>query len=170
MAVVHFDGLELFQSDFHLLHDFFDFFCGGFIGAGSSRTVYEFRCDPKYVLKINRSISPNVQFQNINEWDAWINIKHHHPNLAKYLAPIDRISSCGRVLLMRKTTPIKDKQKMPKMIPAFLADTKIQNWGVMDGRIVCHDYANCHIYSKVTTRFIVPKWWSDSYQDNMKLK
>lgn len=171
MAVVSFDGLELFKQDFHLLHDFFDFFCGSWIGSGNSRTVYVYAPDPTYVLKINRKEDGKTAFENINEWDTYHNVMHKSPQLGKFLCPVAQISGCGRILMMKKTTPIKDKQKMPKQIPAFLADTKIQNWGRLpNGKIVCHDYANSHIYSKMTTKLITPEWWSDSYQDKMKLK
>ncbi len=173
MAVVHFDGLELFSKDFHLLHDFFDFFCGSLVGEGNSRSVYEYALDKSYVVKIQRSETGSDvrSFENVHEFDAYFNLSHHHPKLASFLAPTTRISSCGRLLLMRRTTPIGPKQKMPKAIPAFLTDTKIQNWGKLpNGKIVCHDYANNKIFSKINTRMIKPQWWSDSYQNKMNLK
>ena len=172
MAVIHFDGLELFAKDFHLLHDFFDFFCGRHVGSGSSRSVYEFGLEKKYVVKIQRQDDPSVRnFENIHEFDTYFNLLHHHPKLAAFLAPATNISSCGRILMMYQTKPIKDKQKMPKVIPAFLTDTKIQNWGTLpNGKVVCHDYANTTVLSKVNTKLVQPKWWSDSYQDNFKIK
>lgn len=169
--VVSTNGLELFVKDFHLLHDFFDFFCGRFVGAGSSRSVYEFALDKKFVVKIQRQDDDVRQFQNVHEFDMYFNLSKQHPKLAAFLAPATNISSCGRILMMHQTTPIKDKQKMPVVIPAFLADTKIQNWGVLpSGKVVCHDYANSHIFSKINNKMVKPKWWSDSYQNDFKLK
>lgn len=170
--VVSANGLDLFIKDFHLLGDFFDFFCGRWIGSGTSRTVYEFALEKKFVIKIQRQDDENVRcFQNVNEFEAYFNLKHQHPKLAAFLAPATNISSCGRILMMEQTSPIKDKQKMPKSIPAFLSDTKIQNWGILpNGKVVCHDYANTNIFSKINNKMVTPKWWSDSYQDKFKIK
>lgn len=170
MSVVSFSGLHHFAADYHLLGDFFDFFCGAELGEGTSRTVYEFRLDPMYVIKIQRTEKDKTAFQNVSEFDTWTNINGHHKELAKFLAPCWNISSCGRVLLMRKTEKIKDNQRMPKKIPEFLSDTKTQNWGVIEGKVVCHDYANNHVYSKVTTKLVTPKWWSDRHHEVLKIK
>lgn len=157
-ATVHLTFLELFQNDWFLLSDFGDFICGDFIGEGNSRIVYNFKIDDRYVIKIDKG----GHFDNVSEWDLYHNIKHHHPEHLKILAPCHRISSCGRILLQRKTTPVKI-QDLPAQVPDFLVDRKIQNWGKIGKQIVCHDYANHSMYNK-ETKLQDANWWSDSFQ------
>ena len=157
-ASVSTDFMNMFANDWFLLSDFADFFCGDIVGEGTERSVYEFRLDPSMVIKIDRS----RQFSNVSEWDVWTNVSHHYPDYAKYLAPCVHISSCGRVMLQMKTTPV-ERDKLPESIPAFFTDYKIQNWGMLEDRVVCHDYAN-HTFFSNKVGMMSPEWWSDTYQ------
>jgi hypothetical protein len=60
---------------------------------------------------------------------------------------------------MRRTTTIPYGQ-YPKEIPALFTDVKKSNWGMLDGKPVCHDYAFFPIYFVVKgkSKFKKPKW------------
>lgn len=146
--------IDLFKQDSFLLGDFTDFFCGDRIGEGCSRSVYEYRIDTRYVVKIDRT---NL-FNNVAEWDIWQSLKDS--DHGKYLAPCLSLSSCGRVMLQRRTHSIKFSQ-LPDKIPAFFADTKLQNWGRIGKNIVCHDYAN-HAFYAGGNRMVKATWRDDS--------
>lgn len=49
-------------------------------------------------------------------------------------------------MIQRRTTPLREDQK-PKLVPNFLADLKLENWGMYQGRPVVHDYGNHAIYA-----------------------
>lgn len=167
-VVISFDELQMFKDDYCLLSDFFDFFCGKHIGSGESREVYEFRLDEKYVIKIDKMFEPggnNFTFSNVAEWEFYHNVKHHSPKIAEYLAPIMNISKCGKVMMMQKTTPIPNKKVLPKKLPALFTDTKIENWGMIGNKVVCHDYANHRAYAIGSNASLVDaKWWSSNNQ------
>lgn len=143
--------IDMFKEDIFLLGDFADFFCGDVIGQGETRSVYEYKIDPRFVIKIDRGGC----FNNVAEWDIWNNLKNTpHGN---FLAPCISISSCGRIMMQRRTTPAHI-EKMPKSIPSFFTDTKLQNWGRLGNLIVCHDFANHKFYTNI--RMINASWWS----------
>lgn len=157
-AGINLEFLKLFQNDWHLLSDFSDFFVGDLIGQGSERSVYEFRLNKDLVIKIDTG----GNFANVSEWDVWNNVKEDK-QLAAFLAPCRNISSCGRILLQEKTKPVTLKD-VPLEIPDFFSDVKIQNWGWLNKRVVCHDYANHSFFSCKNVKFRKPHWWSDTYQ------
>lgn len=154
-AQVNIDFLKMFNEDWFLLADMADLFIAEFIGAGQSRSVYGYAMDPKYVVKIDRS----GHFNNVAEWDIWNETSDEHQ---RFLAPCLKISQCGRLLIQERTTPVS-LDEMPKEIPGFFTDTKIQNWGRIGDHVVCHDYANHRFYKNPYGK-IRPKWWSDNYQ------
>lgn len=157
-AVVHTIELDLFKNDYLLLGEFIDFFCGRNLGEGQSRIVYDYNPDKKYVIKIDKS----KWFNNIEEYELYTLLKKEHPKSAEFLAPVYQISQGGKIMLQRKTTPIKDFKHFPKKIPAFLSDVKIQNWGILNNKLVCHDYANNKIAEiGYKAPFIKPIFWSD---------
>jgi hypothetical protein len=156
MTTIGLREARLFQEDFNLLGDFFDFFCGELLGEGAFRTVYTYGLNRDWVVKIARVKDTGLgRFDNIAEWDIYQNLKVHHPELLKYLAKPLHISSCGRVMIMERTTPLTDKDKLPKKIPAFLTDIKEDNWGRIGRRIVCHDYGNHNLYKHMNTKLIL---------------
>lgn len=153
----------LFKNDWHLMGDFFDFFFGEHIGDGETRSVYSFQLDKTQVVKIERPHKDSgFLFDNVSEMEMWANINsksHKHLNqYAKFLAPCIRISPCGRFLIQKKTTPVTAKE-LPKMIPYFLADTKLTNWGRIGKNVVCHDYSNHKLYSGITKNKLVKAEW-----------
>lgn len=108
--------------------------CGSLIGEGVARSVYECRHDPKYVVKIE---TVSRSFQNVSEWEAWEWLRG--TKRGNWLAPCLSISPNGLILLQRRVTPMRDSER-PKKIPAFLTDIKTDNFGWLDGRVVCIDY------------------------------
>jgi len=164
-AYVGTDTLDLFKKDWLMLSDFIDMWCGDLIGEGSERLVFVFTLNKKLVVKIDKT---NGAFPNVSEWDLYNNIKNAHPKEAKLLAPCIQISNAGKILLQERTEPLKNGKRLPKMLPSFFADQKIQNWGLLNNRVVCHDYANHRLYKKADVRLVKPEWYSDSVSAPIK--
>lgn len=108
---------------------------GEFLGEGISRKVYVCRFDPTLVVKIESNAR---SFANCFEWEMW-NRVGCGTKFAEYLAPCVDISACGTMLLQKRTYPLQPGQA-PKMMPDFLNDFKYSNYGMLDGKVVCHDY------------------------------
>lgn len=104
------------------------------LGNGVARHVYPYGLDSRLVIKFEREES----HQNVAEWQVWNHVKH--TDLAKWFAPVEFISPCGRILIQRRTQPFETDRKLPDRIPSFFTDTKIDNWGLLKGKPVCHDY------------------------------
>ena len=85
-------------------------------------------------------------------WNDWSADKE----MKSWLAPCEAISPCGTVLLQGRTQPIP-KEHYPKRLPKFFTDTKRSNFGLLEGRIVCHDYGL--VVSEVETRMVRADWW-----------
>lgn len=108
---------------------------GDKLGYGMSRVVYESKLNSTVVFKIEESAR---RFQNIKEWELWNEHKFYKP-VADWLAPCVDISACGSILIQKRTShPIK----WPEKLPTFLTDVKKSNFGLLDGKLVCHDYGN----------------------------
>lgn len=104
------------------------------IGVGAFRNVYTLQGRPDVVLKIEMG---SYDFCNIREFDLWeaaIDAGQSH-----WLAPVLGLSPSGTCLLMARTQPVN---KLPQFIPEWLTDTKPENWGLYEGRVVCHDYGS----------------------------
>jgi hypothetical protein len=78
-------------------------------------------------------------FSNVIEMRFW-NEHEHYKKVADWLAPCEYLSPDGRVLLQRRASVIVDPLLLPSHLPAFLTDLKKENFGIMDGRLVCLDY------------------------------
>lgn len=115
--------------------EFLSFFCGDLIGEGAARAVYECDINPLWVVKFEHSCG---NFQNVFEWDTWNWLKDRSE--AKWLAPCLHISSCGTWLIQAKTDPLPSGYKLPRQLPMFLGDRKRDNFGLLGGKFVAHDY------------------------------
>lgn len=115
-----------------VVEDFIKLFKGDLLGTGSAREVYELATDPTKVLKIEIA---KCSFQNANEWQIWQLVTG--TKLEKYFAPCSMISPCGTVLIMAKTEPLRSKNIV---MPDIITDLKIENFGMLKGKPVCHDY------------------------------
>ena len=118
--------------------EFFETFCGDFIGEGIGRCVFQHAGDPSCVIKIEWV---SRSFQNPLEWDLWTQHSRAKTSVVKWLAPCIRISGSGGVLIQKKVARLPEGFKLPKFVPSVLCnDMKFDNWGLYKGRLVCHDY------------------------------
>lgn len=115
--------------------DLFNLMCGPKLGTGQHREVYECAMDDSRVVKHDHG----TNWSNIEEYKIWC--EYRDTPIGKWLAPVHWISPRGLWLIQSRTKPI-EIGKFPKRIPALFADIKPDNWGLLDGRPVCHDYGN----------------------------
>ena len=134
--------------------EFFRMLVGKFLGRGQFRNVYVLLSDPTKVVKIEER---EQSFSNIKEWEFWQDNKDN-PMIAKWLAPCHYISPSGAVLIQSRCYMVEDK-KLPKMLPSFLTDTKYQNFGMLNGKVVCFDYAT--VVNNLNTKLRNTKWFGD---------
>lgn len=124
------------------------------VGWGSAREVYKMRApQDDCVVKLE---SKSYSFQNVREWNVWETVKE--TKFAKWFAPCVSISPNGSVLIQRKTTPVPSDM-WPEKVPCFLTDLKRANFGMYEGRLVCHDYG-LHLLMEngMTTRLKKANW------------
>lgn len=124
----------------NLAPEFWEFMVGEKIGQGASREVYSMKFDYETVLKVCDG-GPNHFRQNIMEWETWTYVRNEDYNIKKWFAPCIAISPCGRLLLQRRTASL-DPNKIPKELPSFLDDFKLDNFGMLDDRVVARDYGS----------------------------
>ena len=117
----------------NVLEEFASFSLGKWLGGGMSRQVYEHPTDKNKVIKIENSAR---EFQNVIEWEFWQNWQYDK-DVSKWLAPCYSISYNGTFLIMDRTIPLITT---PKYLPTFLTDHKLDNYGMLKGKLVCHDY------------------------------
>jgi hypothetical protein len=116
--------------------DLFELVCGTKLGEGVARQVYRSNLDPSTVLKFETSAG---SFQNILEWETWEAVKF--TPYVKWFTPCVCISSCGTVLVQKFARNVEDIDiAAHSHLPAFFTDIKKDNWGVLDGQLVCRDY------------------------------
>ena len=126
-------------------------------GNGSSRAVFIWPLDESLVLKLETTIT----FQNIIEWETWSALKDTIHS--KWLAPCVWISNSGSALLMKRTQSLIAGKEPKVLIPAWLTDTKRSNYGLLNNKLVCHDYGTNLLLNhgafggKVQMK--KPNWW-----------
>lgn len=133
-----------------LAQDLAHTFLGNVLGSGVAREVYECAHDPQFVVKMENVAQ---SFQNVAEWYVWFDIKD--TKWKKWFAPCQRISPCGTVLIQEKTEPI---DVLPKKVPSFFTDLKRDNWGLLDGQPVCHDYGTMKLINIIVPKMIKATW------------
>ena len=125
------------MSDNAFIHkELFWLTVGRQLGQGMTRNVWTVRNRDDLVIKTEEG---GRSFDNIREWEIW-NAVVGTP-FERCFAPIVNISSCGSVMVMRRTVPPQVKD-LPEWVPVFINDCHYHNFGMLDGRLVCHDYAN----------------------------
>jgi hypothetical protein len=151
------------QASVRVLVETLSMLCGDPIGAGIARAVYAMG---DRVVKIE---SLAGSFQNVIEWETWRNLEH--TEYARYLAPCHRISSSGAALVQSRVTlltPTPDARTQRLVdrcrLPDFLTDFKFNNYGVLNGRIVCCDYGSNLLlnHGAFSSRLRKPKWRADN--------
>lgn len=126
--------------------DIRDMVIGECLGYGSTRAIYVHAMDNNAIVKVENAAQ---SFCNVYEHEVWEHVKY--TDFAKWFAPVRYISSCGTVLVMERTQPIPE-DLLPKEIPAFFTDIKAENFGRLNGRFVCHDYAYHRFIERGMTR------------------
>lgn len=108
---------------------------GDSLGRGMSRTTYRLAIDNTKVIKIENSVN---HFQNVLEWDLWSKFQYDS-KVSQWLTPCRYISDSGTFLIMDYAKDIT-AEELPKLIPQFITDRKIENFGMLNGRVVVRDY------------------------------
>lgn len=126
------------MSNAVVFEDAFNMLCGNKLGEGIHREVFACKLREDLVVKVEND--PRRYFANVFEMRFW-NDNEHCAKIARWLAPCEFLSPDGRVLLQRRIEPLRESDKLPTTLPAFLSDVKRDNFGMLDGRIVCADYA-----------------------------
>lgn len=117
--------------------DAFNLLCGKLLGEGIHRKVFACKLRPDLVVKVEED--DYRYFANVLEQKFWDDNREYKP-VAKWLAPCEYLSPDGRLLLQRRVEPAREKD-LPDKMPSFLTDLKVSNFGWLDGRLVCTDYA-----------------------------
>lgn len=120
---------------------------GALIGKGASRLVFVYVQNPDLVIKVEHLEIGN----NAREAQNFETLQRI--GLASWAAPCWLI---GPNLLMRRTAPADPSIDYPAAVPSMFKDLKFNNWGLLDGRLVCHDYA--HIGLTPTLEMKKAKW------------
>lgn len=136
----------------------FNLICGKKIAGGEFRDVYNCSIDPSLVVKVeDRSKS----FCNAFEMKIWNEFKDVK-SVARWLAPCVDISPCGAIMLQKKVERVHISN-MPKTMPEFLRDFKIENFGMFEGRLVCCDYGG--LTMDLPTKRKKVEWWTHPIGD-----
>jgi hypothetical protein len=121
-----------------VFEDAFNMLCGKKLGEGIHREVFECKLRPELVVKVENDTYR--YFANVQEMKFW-NDHEHYAKVSQWLAPCEFLSPDGRILLQRRASALAYNETMPDKVPAFLSDFKRENYGRIDGRLVCVDYA-----------------------------
>lgn len=127
-------------------------FVGDKIGSGASRDVFDVVHDESIVMKVETS---GRTFHNQTEWLIWREMKAWP--ISDWFAPCVEIDSYGNAMFQKKTEPFKCdrdfKAALMKtrggVIPDVLQDIHYANFGMLDGRVVCHDYGYHGFYEQI---------------------
>lgn len=128
---------------------------GEALGIGVHRKVGVYNLDKSLVIKCAIEC-PNI---NILEYEMWLMVKD--TNLARWFAPCVEISPCG-LFLLQKRVETRPKSEYPKLVPSFFGDMKYANFGWLDGKFVCVDYASfmyTSISHKWNGKLKKADWW-----------
>jgi hypothetical protein len=125
------------MSNAATFEDAFNLLCGNKIGEGIHRSVFYCRLRPELVVKVEAEPAFRY-FANVQEMKLWNDAP---PAMTKWLAPCRYLSPDGRILLQDLANPVPYDHKMPEQMPSFLTDFKRENFGIIDGQLVCVDYA-----------------------------
>lgn len=139
--------------DLNFAHDVLGTLLDDKLGSGVSRDVFSLFGNDKHVAKIERP--GRGYFANILEFTLWNDIKN--TDLVVWFAPCRCISLGGMLLIQDRTEPMHPKH-MPDRIPAFFEDVKLSNWGMLNGKPVCHDYSIHSIIERTSKAMKKANW------------
>jgi|SRR5581483_2835676 len=126
-------------------HDLLKLFLGEKIGSGQFRDVYLLNIDESKVVKVEKGVS----YENFGEYDVWQNVQH--TKWGRWFAPVLWFSNYGSCLIQPRCAPLPATGR-PKRLPDFFADIKSDNWGLLNGRVVCFDYGHHQFYRRGVKR------------------
>lgn len=113
------------------------------IGRGVSREVFSLVGSETLVAKVER---PGLgHWANIMEFRAWNDLKGTW--LEPWLAPCRALSLGGALLIQARTSPLPYSM-YPEKVPDAFTDLKPENFGLFEGRVVCHDYAITNLFER----------------------
>lgn len=120
-----------------------DLFVGKKIGGGASRRVYEMLGHTDKVIKIEHT---GWSFHNQCEWNIWREVKDWP--ISDWFAKCIDIDAIGNCLVQERTQPFysdrefRDALRKTRggILPEVFSDTHYANFGLVDDRVVCHDY------------------------------
>lgn len=135
-----------------------DLLLGKYISSGQYRDVFEYYLDKNYVVKVEKDDTNG--FYNVKEFEMWCLVKDYENNTKDWFADVKAISENGKILIQKRTFE-KDKEP-PKEVPQFFTDLKLENFGWIGNRFVCHDYADCLVrlgYFGFKDKMQKANWW-----------
>lgn len=158
-----YDGgwLDLDKTTRPLMKEFMECFAGKLIATGQDRHVFAHKFDDSLVIKLQTAYGT----QNAVECSTWERHKSY-PDVAKWLAPVVSRSSSMRVIVQKRTMPMLEA---PKQLPNFLTDHKVQNYGLLNNKVVCHDYGLgifCNDTREIKMENVT--WWDVGTQKNYR--
>jgi len=116
------------------------------LGKGASRQTFASASYPDHVAKVMFYPPAGA---NALEWENWRELKGG--GYAKWFAPCVAYCPKGDILVMERTQPIP-RRFWPQFVPAFFGDMHRQNFGLLRGHFVCHDYSHLHEIGNSWTR------------------
>ena len=134
--------------------DLIDLLCSDLLGEGISRKVFLCSLNPDWVVKIE---TDDNTFQNLVEWKVWLN-SQGSKSLSKWLSPYHYFNNSGKILIQSKTIPIR-KSDIPDRVPHFFNDEKFENYGILNGQFVCHDYGTLGFVEGMSKRLVKQKFY-----------
>ncbi len=150
----------MFETDFTsaLSRDLFGLVCDELLDYGMSRRVYAYAPNHELVIKFETKAG---RFQNVIEWETWQEV--YNTEYRDWFAGCRMISPCGTILVMERTDIPSTQADYPKKMPAFFADFKYENYGMLNGNFVCHDYGtNALMATGLTKKMKKADWWKGS--------
>jgi hypothetical protein len=132
-------GIIGLMNDVYTHSDALNLLCGDLIGEGIHRKVFSCRIRPDLVVKVEIEKDWRY-FANMQEQKFWNDNEHYKP-VADWLAPCEFLSPDARIMLQRRVEPVRASDCLPVSLPHFLTDIKRENFGYLNGKLVCCDYA-----------------------------
>lgn len=131
--------------------------CGEIIGEGISRTVYECKLNPAWVVKHEFNMALH---QNVLEYTVWERVREL--DVSSWFAPVLHLSDHGCWMIQARTKPVtlQELKRAYPRVPGFLTDFKVSNWGRLGTRLVCHDFGSCYTTEcGINKKTIKAEWW-----------
>lgn len=107
--------------------------CGERLGKTKRRTVYVYKPDPRYVIKV-----PGKEPKDANEREYRNGQKIIEQGHGDMIAKCRMENGC---IIMERTTPLTHRSQVPQDLPRILdRDNNKRNWGEIGDKVVKHDY------------------------------